>query len=79
MVTFLWTDEPPGAREFPAYCRGCSAPIRPLSTEPVRWEDANGIIVCVKARLEDVGSGRWPDYVFHQPMPDGLVGAPLQP
>jgi len=77
MSTFPWVEDPPGAREFPAYCRGCSAPIRPLNTESELWEDADGITVCVKARLEDIGAGQRPDYVFHQPMPAGLVGAPL--
>jgi hypothetical protein len=79
MSTFPWTEDPPGAREFPAYCRGCSIPIRQLNAESELWEDPAGLTVCVKARLVDVGGGKRPDFILHQPMPDGLVGAPLQP
>lgn len=79
MSFFPWTADLPDAREFPANCRGCSKPIRRLSTENDLWEDPAGLTTCVKARLEDTGGGRRPDFVLHQPMPDGLVGAPLQP
>lgn len=77
MSIFPWTEDVPGAREFPAYCRGCSKPIRQLSAESGLWEDASGLTTCVKARLEDIGSSQRPGFVLHQPMPDGLVGAPL--
>lgn len=76
MSFFPWTADLPDAREFPANCRGCSKPIRRLNAESELWEDADGVTVCVKAPLEDVGVGQRPDYVFHLPMPDGLVGAP---
>jgi hypothetical protein len=76
MSIFPWSENPPGARSSGIYCRGCSKPIWPLATDPVCWEDASGITVCVKARLEDVSTGQRPDYVHHAPMPDGLVGAP---
>jgi hypothetical protein len=77
MSIFPWTEDVPDAREYPATCRGCSKPVRQLSTKPERWEDAAGVTVCVKAALEDVGTGQRPDYVFHQPLPEGLVGASL--
>lgn len=56
-----------------ANCRGCGTGIR---LRAGYWEDASGITVCVKARLEDIDFGRRPDYVLHEPMPEGLVGAP---
>jgi hypothetical protein len=70
-----WVPDPPGAR-VSVTCRGCAKPIFPLNTEPPRWEDAAGLTVCVKATRESVGHGEFPDFVFHQPMPDGLRGAP---
>jgi hypothetical protein len=76
MSIFPWIEDLPDAREFPASCRGCSKPIRLLSTEGELWEDAAGLTTCVKARLADIGAGQRPDYVLHQPMPAGLVGAP---
>jgi hypothetical protein len=75
-VTTSWTIDPPGARVSEVYCRGCSKPIWRLDTPTEMWEDADGITACVKARLEDIGHGQRPDYVLHQPMPAGLVGAP---
>jgi hypothetical protein len=64
----LFTDDRPSA-----LCRGCENVIRPVVGG--LWEDASGVTVCVKARLEDTGHGQRPDYVFHEPMPDGLLGA----
>lgn len=68
-----WPEEPPGARSPEALCRGCGALIRRLPLASVRevWEDIDGVTVCVKA-AEVPASG----YVFHQPMPAGLRGAP---
>jgi hypothetical protein len=63
--------------EYPATCRGCGRPIRRLGTPAELWEDEAGVTVCVKARLEDIGAGQRPGYVQHQPLPAGLVGAPL--
>lgn len=37
----------------------------PLGT----WEDEKGFAVCVKAPLDQVGHGRTPDYIFHEPRP----------
>ena len=64
----LFTDDRPSA-----LCRGCENVIRPVGGG--LWEDAAGVTVCVKARLADIGQGECPDYVFHQPMPEGLLGA----
>jgi hypothetical protein len=68
-----WSPDPLGHGEPEAKCRGCA---QPLWQGPRGWEDYLGIYVCVKLRLEDVGSGP-PNYVFHEPMPEGLRGAPL--
>lgn len=57
-----------------ANCRGCGTGIRRGPTG--LWQDVNGIVVCAKPRLEDIGHGEPPDYVYHQPMPEGLRGAP---
>lgn len=51
-----------------ALCRGCSQAIRPVG-ETGLWEDSAGVTVCVKLQPGDSG------YVFHEPMPDGLLGA----
>jgi hypothetical protein len=56
-----------------ANCRGCGTGIL---LRAGYWQDVYGIAVCVKARLEDTGQGERPDYVFHEPMPEGLRGAP---
>jgi hypothetical protein len=71
-----WTEEPPGARLPEATCRGCGAAIRRSAAGTELWEDPDGITVCVKAGLGSIGSGRPADYVYHQPMPAGLRGAP---
>jgi hypothetical protein len=76
MSIFPGIESLPDPREYPATCRGCGKPVRRLAITPERWEDAGGITVCVKARLEDIGLGKYPDYVFHQPLPHGLIGAP---
>lgn len=57
-----------------ALCQGCD---QPLWRAGDNWADGRGILVCIKAQIEDTGHGETPDYVFHQPMPDGLRGAPL--
>jgi hypothetical protein len=74
MVTFPWTRNPPGARPGGTFCRGCGKPVWIGAGE--YWEDADGLSVCVKAPLEDAGQGRCPGFVFHEPMPAGLRGAP---
>jgi hypothetical protein len=75
-VTAPWVPDPPGARPSETTCRGCGTSLYPLDTDQPRWEDANGITVCVKAGTASIGRGLRPDYVFHQPMPAGLRGAP---
>lgn len=69
--------EPPGMEEFApdASCRGCGALL--WRAAGGRWEDADGFTVCVKVPLADNGWSLPADYVFHQPMPHGLAGAPL--
>jgi hypothetical protein len=72
-VTTRWTldllpDDVPRAN-----CRGCGTGIALLAGY---WADVSGMTVCVKAPLEDTGNGELPDYVFHEPMPAGLRGAP---
>jgi len=59
-------------------CRGCGQEITPTFREgqPTLWEDKTGVTVCVKAPLEGIGRGTRPDYVFHEPMPAGLLGGP---
>lgn len=52
-----------------ALCRGCSEVIRPVAGGQY-WEDSAGVVVCVKQQPGDTG------YVLHEPMPDGLLGAP---
>jgi hypothetical protein len=56
-----------------ALCLGCDEPLWRYGDN---WGDKRGILVCVKARLADIGGGKTPDYVFHQPMPAGFRGAP---
>jgi hypothetical protein len=56
-----------------ALCQGCSQPLWRYGDN---WGDKKGILVCIKAQIEDIGHGETPDYVFHQPMPAGLRGAP---
>jgi hypothetical protein len=74
-VTTSWVSDPAGAQAAGVTCRGCAKPIRHLGGQSVLWEDATGITVCVKARLEDIGHGERPDFVFHKPMPAGMRGA----
>lgn len=76
---FPWTEDPPGARASEVYCRGCSAPLWPAAASGGLWEDAAGVVVCVKARLEDTGTGERPAFIYHQPMPSGLAGSPAGP
>lgn len=54
-----------------AKCRHCRADIEQLPNK--LWADAKGLMVCVKAPTPIQ-----PGYqgVVHQPMPDGLEGAP---
>jgi len=72
-VTTRWTPDILPDDVPQASCRGCGTGIALLAGY---WADVNGLTVCVKARLEDIGHGELPDYVFHQPMPEGLRGAP---
>jgi hypothetical protein len=60
-----------------ASCRGCSKRITRLGCCPL-WADDDGITVCVKVPLSGIAHGQAPDYVFHQPMPEGLRGSPEQ-
>jgi len=69
----VWNEDPLGQRGFVAKCRGCDRGLWPRGE---RWADADGFEVCVKAPLGDIGHGQRPDYVFHEPMPAGLRGAP---
>jgi hypothetical protein len=59
-----------------ASCQHCG---KGLYRRPHGWEDTDGITVCVKAPLAQVGQGTRPDYVLHQPMPAGLRGAETVP
>jgi hypothetical protein len=68
-MTVRW-DDPLGGPD--AMCRGCE---RGIWQRDRGWEDGDGIVVCVKAPLENIGLGKRPDYVEHQPMPTGLRGA----
>lgn len=70
-----------------ANCRHCLERIHlvPGSGQPA-WEDENGFPACVKGRIEHRGPrevpGGWiidldiTPPVLHEPMPDGLDGAP---
>jgi|GEM_PF-3153375 len=65
-----WVPDPPGLEELApeAACRGCGAGLRRAAGG--RWEDEHGILFCC-----------WPDTaspVWHEPMPDGLRGAPVR-
>lgn len=71
LMTAFWMEPLPPAPE--ASCRGCGTG---LWRRGEYWTDANGIEVCVKAAPESTGHGERPDYVFHEPMPEGLIGAP---
>jgi hypothetical protein len=55
-----------------AQCRGCARWIVKLDEG---WIDAAGVFACVKAPLPQPGEP-WQSCVLHQPMPDGLRGAP---
>lgn len=57
-----------------AGCRGCDEPLWRAGDW---WQDRRGVTVCVKLRMDDIGRGELPPYVFHQPLPTGLRGAPL--
>jgi hypothetical protein len=70
-MTSMWTDMTPAAD---ASCQHCA---RGIWRRPWGWEDGDGVTVCIKAPLENIGLGIRPDYVGHQPMPAGLRGAPL--
>lgn len=79
MGTTSWAEDPPGAREPEAACRGCGAPLwRLTSALGELWEDAAGVTVCVKLEMATVGRGFLPDFVYHVPMPSGLRGG-LEP
>jgi hypothetical protein len=67
----LWQD-----KSRAALCRHCGAKVWE-SSELQLWADADGFTVCMKAPLPPRGDKTGlPDYVFHQPMPDGMRGAP---
>lgn len=70
-MSVFWDREPPGLEEFAAQaaCRGCAAA---LWRSAGGWEDADGGLWCI---MPLPGSGAAP--VRHQPMPDGLRGAPV--
>lgn len=72
-MALVWHEDPLGQHGPHASCRGCGRGLWPRGEN---WSDADGIEVCVKAPLEAVGQGERPDYVFHEPMPAGLRGAP---
>lgn len=57
-----------------ATCRGCDEPLWRAGDW---WADRHGVTVCVKLSMDDIGRGELPPFVFHEPMPDGLRGAPL--
>lgn len=73
-MTVMWDPGILGDDGPTANCRGCGKGIRPGPTG--FWQDVDGIVVCVKARPEDIDWGSPPGYVFHQPMPEGMRGAP---
>ena len=73
MATVEWSEDPTGKLgKSDAVCRGCD---KPLWQRGDSWSDSAGIEVCIKLRLEDIGTDP-PSYVFHEPMPAGLRGAP---
>lgn len=76
MSTIPWTEDPPGARQPEASCRGCGKPLWRLAGGDERWGDAAGVTVCVTPGLASIGRGLAPDLVYHLPMPPGLRGAP---
>jgi hypothetical protein len=51
-----------------ANCRGCGTGIRRGPSG--FWQDVNGVTVCFRQRPGDSS------YVFHEPMPEGMRGAP---
>jgi hypothetical protein len=56
-----------------AACRHCGCTIERIAAG---WVDEAGFFACVKAPLESVGSGKPAGFVQHEPMPEGLRGAP---
>jgi hypothetical protein len=73
-MAVVWQEDPPGQSGPQATCRGCQ---KGLWARGSNWADADGIEVCIKAvaRLSSE-PGERPVYVFHEPMPAGLRGAP---
>jgi hypothetical protein len=63
-----------GADAAEALCRHCG---HALWQRSYGWADWNGMVVCVKAQLSAIGHGPAPQYVVHEPMPEGTRGAPL--
>lgn len=61
-----------------ALCRHCQAKLHELNkTDGPLWADADGHIVCWQAPMPPPGDKTGlPDYVYHEPMPSGLRGAP---
>jgi hypothetical protein len=55
-----------------AQCRGCERWIVRLEAG---WVDVNGFFACVKGPLPPAGKP-FETCVVHQPMPEGLRGAP---
>lgn len=57
-----------------ALCRNCDQLIVLLDSG--NWVNADGISVCIKVELQDIGKTETPDYVKHNPMPEGFRGSP---
>lgn len=60
-----------------AMCRHCGSKLYELATDGPLWADADGFTVCMKASMPAQGDKTGlPDYVYHEPMPAGMRGAP---
>lgn len=57
-----------------ATCRHCGTAIE---SSPAGWADPQGVFACVTAPMAPAGRGKPPGVVPHEPMPEGLRGAPV--
>lgn len=68
-----WGDSPAAPAGVLARCRHCAALIWQRPGQDW-WEDAQGLTRCMKLPLADVGGPA--SLPGHEPMPEGLPGAP---
>ncbi len=73
------TVEVPAAYLFDlvATCRHCGHSIARRAGRDW-WEDVSGLTRCMKAAVEDIGHIDSPRVPGHEPMPTGMVGAPVE-